>query len=125
VTRQHHFATMPREVTRVGAYALRRTLGKGAFGWVKLAVQDKTGAKVAIKARRRRHAIDDASASNRRIDDARATRGAAKRRARDATTRRRDARRGLATDDARGRSRALRRRFWTGRICNTWTNRTK
>jgi len=45
---------MPRELARVGAYALKRTLGKGAFGWVKLAVQDKTGAKVAIKVRRRR-----------------------------------------------------------------------
>ena len=44
---------MPREVTRVGAYALKRTLGRGAFGWVKLAVQDKTGAKAAIKVRRR------------------------------------------------------------------------
>ena len=44
---------MPREVTRVGAYALKRTLGRGAFGWVKLAVQDETGAKAAIKVRRR------------------------------------------------------------------------
>ncbi len=44
---------MPREtnVTRVGPYALGRTLGKGAFGWVKLGVHDKTGVKVAVKAR--------------------------------------------------------------------------
>lgn len=40
---------MGKEVTRVGQYALKRTLGKGAFGWVKLGVQDKTGLKVAIK----------------------------------------------------------------------------
>lgn len=42
---------MGKEVTRVGQYALKRTLGKGAFGWVKLGVQDKTGLKVAIKVR--------------------------------------------------------------------------
>ena len=44
---------MPREtnVTRVGPYALGRTLGKGAFGWVKLGVHDKTGVKVAVKVR--------------------------------------------------------------------------
>jgi len=42
---------MTREVTRVGSYALKQTLGKGAFGWVKLGVQDKTGVKVAVKVR--------------------------------------------------------------------------
>ena len=42
---------MTREVTRVGSYALKQTLGKGAFGWVKLGVQDKTGEKVAVKVR--------------------------------------------------------------------------
>ena len=42
---------MPREVSRVGAYALKRSLGKGAFGYVKLGVQDKTGRKVAVKVR--------------------------------------------------------------------------
>lgn len=42
---------MPREVSRVGAYALKRSLGKGAFGFVKLGVQDKTGRKVAVKVR--------------------------------------------------------------------------
>ena len=47
---------MGKEVTRVGQYALKRTLGKGAFGWVKLGVQDKTGLKVAIKVRVRTRA---------------------------------------------------------------------
>ena len=46
-------ASMPREtnVTRVGPYALGRTLGKGAFGCGKLGVHDKTGVKVAVKVR--------------------------------------------------------------------------
>lgn len=44
---------MPRDLSRVGAYALKRALGRGAFGEVKLGVQDKTGAKVAVKVRGR------------------------------------------------------------------------
>lgn len=56
MTTQLYTSRMGKEVTRVGQYALKRTLGKGAFGWVKLGVQDKTGLKVAIKVRVRTRA---------------------------------------------------------------------
>lgn len=58
---------MTREVTRVGSYALKQTLGKGAFGWVKLGVQDKTGVKVAVKVR----AMGGFGAARARVGDGR------------------------------------------------------
>jgi len=78
---------MPREVTRVGAYALKRTLGRGAFGWVKLAVQDETGAKAAIKVRRRARMDGWMDASTKRKETTTTTTTTTTADARDASSR--------------------------------------
>ena len=86
---------MPREVTRVGAYALKHALGRGAFGWVKLAVQDETGAKAAIKVRRRARM----DGWMRRRNEKKRRRRRRRRRRRTRATHRRDLDRIAETDD--------------------------
>ena len=46
---RHHSAPAQKAEQRIGAYDIKRTLGEGSFGKVKLAVHRVTGQQVALK----------------------------------------------------------------------------